>query len=101
MSDAIENEEKPKKRTPKKTAEILTRGKRILELRRDGYSLREISSQLKKEAAESSRSTRGFSHEQVRKDFQEIVRFELDQQQDTLDEIRMLAAERLESVMKK
>jgi len=98
----MEPEETPRKkykRSPKRVAEVLERGTRILELRRDGYSLRQISSILRKEAKDAGRSTRGYSHEQVRTDFQAIIAFTLEEQQETVDEMRVLAAERLESVL--
>lgn len=98
----MENGEAPKakkKRTAKQTAKIIDRGSKILEYRKQGHSLREISGLLKADAKKRKQPTRGFSHEQVRQDFKEIVELRLDEQQETLDEIRMISAERLEKVL--
>jgi DNA-binding transcriptional MerR regulator len=89
-----------RKRTPKKIVEILERGTRILELRKQGNSIREISKILTKEAEDAGRSTRGYSYEQVRKDFWEMVELRNDEHNDAIDDIRVLCAERLEDVFR-
>jgi DNA-binding transcriptional MerR regulator len=88
-----------KERTPAQIARILERGSKILALRRDGASLRAISAALKKEAEAEGRSTRGYSYEQVRQDFKEIVELRIEEQQEQLEEVRALAAERLDEVV--
>lgn len=90
---------KTKKRSAAKVAEILERGTKILDLRKNGASLRAISKILVKEAEEKGLPTRGFSYEQVRKDFNEIVSLRVEEQQEVVEEIRMLASERLEEVL--
>lgn len=87
-----------RKRSAKKIVEILERGTRILELRKQGKSLREISKLLTTEAETAGLSTRGFSYEQVRKDFWEMVELRNEEHGDAIDDIRVLCAERLEDV---
>jgi hypothetical protein len=98
----MENGQGPKTKTNKrsaaKVAEILERGTKILDLRKNGASLRAISKILTKEAEEKGLSTRGFSYGQVRKDFNEIVELRVEEQQDIVAEDPELAAERLEEV---
>ncbi len=89
---------KQKKRSAKKIVEILERGTRILELRRDGKSLREISKLLTEEAEKNGKPTRGFSYEQVRKDFWEMVDLRNQEHAGVIDDIRILCAERLEKI---
>lgn len=90
---------KKRKRTAQQTAKIIERGSRILELRKNGASLRAISAVLKREAEERGESTRGYSYEQVRRDFNEIVALRIEEQQDALEEIRVICCERLEDVV--
>jgi DNA-binding transcriptional MerR regulator len=90
---------KQKKRSAKKVAQILERGTRILELRKNGASLRQISSILKKQAEEKGEPTRGYSYEQVRKDWLEILHLRISEQQEVVEEIRALCAERLDEVI--
>jgi hypothetical protein len=95
------NTERPKKkRSPKTTARIIERGSRILKLRAQGKSLRKISAMLIKEAKDAGLQTRGFSYEQVRLDFREIVELRIDEQQSDLEEVRIITAERLEKVIR-
>jgi DNA-binding transcriptional MerR regulator len=89
---------KRKKRSAAKLAQIIERGTKIFQLRKEGQSLREISARLKKEAEDNGEPTRGYSYEQVRKDFWEIVGLKTEEQQDMVAEARELAAERLEEV---
>lgn len=90
---------KQKKRSAKKVAQILERGTKILELRKNGASLRQISAILTKQAKDKGEPTRGYSYEQVRKDWLEIIQLCIDEQQDTVEEIRSLCSERLDKVM--
>lgn len=90
---------KPKRRSAKKVAQILERGTKVFELRKSGASLRAISRELTRQAEAKGESTRGYSYEQVRKDFQAIVDLRIDEQQNMVDEARILAAERLDDVI--
>lgn len=88
-----------KRRSPQTTARVIDRGSRILELRKNGASLRAISAALKKEAEAKGESDRGYSYEQVRKDYNAIIDLRIEEQQETLEEIRAISAERLEEVL--
>lgn len=88
-----------KRRSAAKAAQILDRGSKILELRKNGASLRAISRELTKQAEANGESTRGYSYEQIRRVYQEIVDLRIEEQQDALEEIRVLCAERLEDIL--
>jgi hypothetical protein len=90
-----------KKRSAKKISEILERGSRILDLRKEGKSLRAISAILVAEAEDKKLPTRGFSYEQVRKDFWEMVNLRINEQGESVDHIRALCAERLDEVFER
>lgn len=90
-----------KKRSAKKIVEVLERGSKILDLRKEGKSLREISRELTEEAEAAGKPTRGFSYEQVRKDFWEMVNLRINEQGESVDHIRALCAERLDEVFER
>lgn len=90
---------KLKGRTPAQTAKIIERGTKVFELRKRGASLRAIAATLKKQDIEAGGNGRGFSHEQVRKDYLGIINVKLDEQQDMASEARALTAERLDDLM--
>jgi len=94
-----EAKKKLRPRTPAQTARIVDRGTKILEMRKRGESLRAISAALKKEDIDGGGKGRGFSHEQVRQDFLAIIGLRIEEQQDMLEEIRALTAERLDKVI--
>jgi len=89
----------PKGKTAAEIEKIIVRGSRIMELRRDGKSFRQISKILKEEAQIAGRSVRGFGYVQISQHYKALADLRLSEQQETVDEIRMLSAERLEHVL--
>lgn len=99
MANGEAPQSKTKKRSPAKVAQILERGTRILELRKSGASLRAISRELIKQAEAKGEPTRGYSYQQVKRDYDEIVALRREEQASKIDEITLLSEERLEDMI--
>jgi hypothetical protein len=87
-----------KKKKDVVSAKRLDRAMKVFELRKGGGSFRAISDALKKQAEDKGESTRGYSHEQVRADFELAVRIKTDNLGDAVVEAQILTAERLDDI---
>jgi hypothetical protein len=94
-----EPKKKTRQRSPQKQLEIIERGHRILSLRRDGASLRAISAALIKEAEAAGSDTRGYSYENVRKNYNALITMLAENNLDVAMEVRELTTQRLENVI--
>lgn len=95
-----ENEQKKtRKRSAAKTLQILERGSKILDLRKNGVSFRAISAALIKEAESRGEDTRGFSYEQVRKDYKAIIQLKTEELENAADDVRAELSELLDDVI--
>jgi hypothetical protein len=61
------------KNAKKRNFKITVRQQQVFELWKEGATLRAIGEALRKQAEKAGQSTRGFSHEQVRKDLDHVL----------------------------
>lgn len=77
----------------------IDRQRKVIDLRTRGYGYREIAAALKKQAETEGLSTRGFSHEQMRRDYKSAMQMRIDELAHDVDEYRALTMARLERTL--
>lgn len=80
------------------SAKRLDRAFKVFELRKNGGSFRAIANTLKKQAEDAGESTRGFSHTQVKADYELAIAIKTENLADSVTEARVLTAERLDDI---
>jgi hypothetical protein len=86
-------------RSAARTARIIEKGSRILELRKSGASFRAISRQLIKQAEAAGESTAGLSYNQIRNDYSQLIELSIEESKVSIEEQRVLATERLDDIL--
>jgi len=101
----MQNETEKEVLSPKKkkladtvSARVLDRAFKVFELRKGGGSFRAISQTLKKQNIDEGGSGRGFSHTQIKTDYEFAIAVKTEDISDSVSDARILTAERIDDI---